>query len=37
MSEYYHRFARFVDEPRKGETLREFVERECFHRAEMVE
>lgn len=37
MSEYYHRFARFVDEPREGETLREFVERECFDRAKMVE
>ena len=37
MSEYYHRFARFVDEPRKGETLRDFVERDSFHRAKMVE
>lgn len=37
MSDYYHRFAHFMHEPKKGETLREFLERDCFQRAYAIE
>jgi len=34
---YYHRFDKFIHEPKKGETLREFVETDCYRRARLIQ
>lgn len=35
--DYYHRFGSFMHEPSKGESLRHFVEKDCYLRAKKLE
>ena len=37
MSSYYHRFDGFIGTPKDGQTLREFIEWDCWARATQIQ